>query len=118
PSVVAAAVGAGDVETWRHYTDAVAAAVEYARARHVKVLVVTQPYGSDTHVRQQRVLAKSLAERFGRDAGVRYVNLGPLLNLRDPEVAFDGLHVVAKANATIAAHLRQPVLDLLAARSE
>jgi hypothetical protein len=113
PAVVAASVGAGDVETWRPYTAAVVSAVEYARARGVKVLVVTQPYGSDAHVRQQRVLSTTLAERFGEDAGVRYVNLGSLLNLRDREVAYDGLHLSAPANERVAAHLVEPVMMVL-----
>jgi len=65
PSRVAASVGADDIETWRPYTAAVLAAAEYARARGARVLVVTQPYGSDTHVRQQRVLSTALGERFG-----------------------------------------------------
>lgn len=113
PSTVAASVGAGDFETWRPYTAAVISAVEYARARGVRVLVVTQPYGSDTHVRQQRVLSTALAVRFGSDRGVRYVNLGSLLNLRDREVAFDGLHLAAHANERVAAQLVQPVLMVL-----
>jgi hypothetical protein len=104
---------AGDVETWRHYVSCVTAAVDYARAHDVKVLVVTQPYGSDAHVEQQRVLAAALAERFGADPGVRYVNLGRLLNIRDRNVAYDGLHLVAGANAAVAEHLVQPVLDVL-----
>lgn len=106
-------VAAGDLETWRHYVSSVTSAVEYARGRQVKVLVVTQPYGSDSHVQQQRALASVLAERFGSDPGVRYVNLGPLLNIRDRTVAYDGLHLVAAANAEVADHLVQPVLDVL-----
>ena len=109
---MAATAAAGDVETWRHYVESVTQAVGYARARRVKVLVVTQPYGSDTHIRQQQVLASALADRFGGDRSVRYVNLGPLLNLRDREIAFDGLHLVARANENIAAQLLQPVLEL------
>src|SRR5262245_10236494 len=113
PASVAASVGAGDIETWRPYTNAVLSAVEYARSRGVRVLVVTQPYGSDTHVRQQRVLSTALAARFGGDAGVRYVNLGSLLNIRDRDVAFDGLHLAARANERVAAHLVEPVLMVL-----
>ena len=112
PSRVAGMAAAGEVETWRHYVESVTQAVGYARARRVKVLVVTQPYGSDTHIRQQQVLASALADRFGGDHSVRYVNLGPLLNLRDREIAFDGLHLVARANENIAAQLLQPVLEL------
>ena len=105
------AASTGDVETWRHYVSCVIRAVEYARRHDVKVIVVSQPYGSDTHVRQQRALAAALGDRFGADPGVDYVNLGSLLNIRDRQVAYDGLHLVAEANAVVAAHLVQPVLD-------
>jgi hypothetical protein len=106
-------VSTEEVETWRHYVSCVLAATDHARRHDVKVIVVSQPYGSDTHIRQQRALAMALAERFGADASVRYVNLGPLLNVRDHSVAYDGLHLVAAANAVVADHLVQPVLDVL-----
>jgi len=40
-----------DFVSWRPYTDCVVAAGEQARARGVRVLVVTQPDLSDAHVR-------------------------------------------------------------------
>jgi hypothetical protein len=102
-----------DVETWRHYTSSVLAAVEYARQHRVKVVVVTQPYASDTHVRQQKAMAAALDARYGGDAGVRYVNLGRLIDLHDHSMAYDGLHLVAAGNAKVAAELVDPVLGLL-----
>jgi hypothetical protein len=97
------------VETWRHYVSCVLDAVGYARAHHVKAVVVTQPYGSGTHVAQQRAMASALADRFGSDPGVKYVNLGTLLNLRDPSIAYDGLHLAAPANRRLAEALVEPV---------
>jgi hypothetical protein len=100
----------GDVESWRHYVASELGAIEYARTRGVKVLVVTQPYASDTHVAQQRALASAIASRFQHDGGVAYVNLGRLLNVRDREVAYDGLHLVAAANERVANALVTPVM--------
>ena len=71
-------------------------ATRFARDRGVKVIVVTQPYASDTHVAQQRALSAALSSTFGSDGGVRYVNLGPTINLRDRAMAYDGVHLVAK----------------------
>jgi hypothetical protein len=102
-----------DVESWRHYVASELQAIEYARARGVKVLVVTQPYASDTHVAQQRALASAIASRFSRDGGVAYVNLGRLLNVRDRQVGYDGLHLVAAANARVADALAAPVKSLV-----
>jgi len=102
----------GPVETWTHYTGSVLRAVGYARSRGVKIVVVTQPYASDTHVRQQQALKRALAEQRGGDDGVRYVNLGRLIDLRDRSLAYDGLHLVARANAMVANALVDPVLAL------
>lgn len=101
-----------DTVTWRPYTDTVLAAVRMARARGVSAIVVTQPYASDTHKSQQRALAAALREAFGGDRGVRYVNLGELFDIRDPQVTLDGVHPRASANRIIAGNLVEPVLDL------
>jgi lysophospholipase L1-like esterase len=101
-----------DSVSWKPYTDSVLTAAASARARGVRVLVVTQPYLSDAHVAQQRALAAALASRFGGDGGVRYVNLGTAANLQDRAVAYDGMHLVAKANRAIAERLIDPVRGL------
>lgn len=102
-----------DADRWRRYVDNVTTAVTTARRLRSTVLVVTQPYVSDAHVRQQRALAMALAERFAADPGVAYVNLGRVLDIRDRRIAYDGLHLVAQGNATIASHLVEPALRLL-----
>lgn len=102
-----------DTTSWTSYTDSVAKAVAEARKRGARVLVVTQPYVSDAHVAQQMALAAAIASRFGDDGGVRYVNLGKVVDLRDSSVAYDGIHLVARANRTIAEHLVNPVREIL-----
>lgn len=97
-------------EPWSGYCGSVRRAVEWARERHKPVLVVTQPYISDAHVAQQANLASMLRARFGDDVRVRYVNLGHAVDLRDRDVAYDGLHLIARGNDTIAAGLVDPVL--------
>jgi hypothetical protein len=109
---VSAVGDGGPLESWTHYTGSVLRAVDYARARGVKVVVVTQPYASDTHVRQQQALKRALDEHCGGDRGVRYVNLGTLVDLRDRALAYDGLHLVARGNAMVAQSLVDPVLAL------
>jgi hypothetical protein len=78
-----------------------------------RVLVVTQPYLSDLHVDQQRALESSLQRQFGSDSGVRYVNLGRLVDLRDPGRAYDGLHLTAIGNQKVAAALAPAVLEMM-----
>jgi lysophospholipase L1-like esterase len=113
---LAAQAGTLDTNTWRHYTDNVLAAVRFARARSVKVVVVTQPYASDAHIAQQRALAEALAAAFGKDDGVKYVNLGTAIDLRDRRIAYDGLHLVPRGNELVAEALVPAVLEMLPKR--
>ena len=101
-----------ELETWRHYTSSVLGAVALARQRGVGVVVVTQPYASDSHIEQQRALSAALASAYGGDRAVKYVNLGTTIDLRNQALAYDGLHLVAGGNALIAEHLVEPVLEV------
>jgi lysophospholipase L1-like esterase len=98
---------------WSQYCGAMDDAVRHALDRGQRVIVVTQPYLSDLHVDQQQALASNLQQRFHDDRRVRYVNLGRLVDLRDPQLAFDGMHLVAPANEKIAHALLPNVLELL-----
>jgi lysophospholipase L1-like esterase len=98
---------------WSRYCGAVSEAVRLARQRGKRVLVVTQPYLSDLHVEQQRALEAMLRRQFGGDPRVRYVNLGRLIDLHDPRLAYDGLHLTAVGNEKIAAALAPVVLEVL-----
>jgi len=100
-------------ERWSRYCGAVADAVRLARQRGKGVLVVTQPYLSDLHVEQQRALEASVRRQFGGDPRVRYVNLGGLINLHDPQLAYDGLHLTAAGNDKVAAALAPAVQEML-----
>ena len=98
---------------WSEYCGAIEEAVQHALAHHQRVAVITQPYVSDLHVNQQRALAGMLRDRFGSDPRVRYVNLGTLVDLRDPSIAYDGIHLVAPANDRVAEALVPTVVDLM-----
>jgi len=98
---------------WTQYCGAMQAAVRQARQRGQTVIVVTQPYLSDLHVDQQSALAASLQREFGGDSRVRYVNLGRLLDLRDAQLAYDGLHLTPAGNQRLAAALAPAVLEMI-----
>jgi lysophospholipase L1-like esterase len=88
-------------------------AIREARRRGRRVIVVTQPYLSDLHVDQQRALEASLRRDFGADSGVRYANLGRRVDLHDPNLAYDGIHLTAAGNQRVAAMLAPTVVELL-----
>jgi hypothetical protein len=47
---------------------------------------------------------------------VKYVDLGPRVDLRDPALSFDHMHLTAVGNERVAEGLVEPVLELAVAR--
>lgn len=103
---------AGCSDRWQHYCGAVYDAIQWARARGKGVLVGTQPYVSDQHIDQQNALAGLLHDRFASDRAVRHVNLGRAVDLKNRELAFDGMHLLEPGNRIIAAGFVDPVIEM------
>lgn len=120
PSHVIAGGSDGCHAPWGPYCRSIAAAIDYARSEQARVIVGTQPYlrvsalVHDKHVAQQNELRAMLSRRFGGDADVRYVNLGDAVDLRDPSLSFDQMHLTASGNERIAMALVEPVLEMAA----
>ena len=112
PSVTRAAADPSCRARWKQYCAATAEAIEFSLAHGKRVLVITQPYVSDSHVEQQSDLAAMLQTRFGANPHVKHVNAGTVVDLRDRAIAYDGLHLVASGNAKVAEHLVRPLLEL------
>jgi hypothetical protein len=96
---------------WHAYCDAVTRAVAEARLQGASVLVVSQPYISDSHVEQQHALAGALS-RFAGDPRVRYFDAGRAIDLHDTQFAFDGMHLTPEGNRRMAEVLAAPLLAL------
>jgi hypothetical protein len=101
------------IPKWKQYCGAVRDAVAWALAHNKRVLFVTQPYASDSHVEQQANVVAMLRSRFAADQRLEILNLGRAIDLHDRSIAFDGLHLNARANATIAGQLVEPVLGVI-----
>jgi lysophospholipase L1-like esterase len=86
---------------------------EFALAKGKRVLIVTEPYISDDHVEQQFELERLLRSRFAAESRLGYVNLGDTVDLRDPSLCWDGMHLTAEGNRRIAAALMKPSLEML-----
>jgi len=103
---------------WAEYCRSMSSAIEYALARNRQVMVVAQPYRRGSlrarHMDQQHELAGMLERRFAGDRRVRYVNLGESVDLADPLLSFDGMHLTAAGNRPVAAALVAPVLEMAA----
>jgi len=108
---------------WSQYCRSIEVAVEFARARRAQVMVATQPYLRadeslhELHVQQQAALQTFLMKRFGDDHDVEYVNLGDSVDLENPHLAIDHMHLRAEGNARVAGQLVDPVVEMAARRT-
>jgi hypothetical protein len=108
--------------SWANYCRSISAAIEFARAKGAQVIVATQPYLSVSsnlralHVAQQDGVRQLLSHRFGADPDVTYVNLGESVDLEDPHLSFDHMHLRTAGNETVAAALVNPVMKMAARR--
>src|SRR4029077_13802676 len=97
-------------------------AVTYGRSHGHQVVVVTQPYEAGDELRprhrqQQSELAAMLARRFEGDPGVRYLNLGTAIEVTDPQLSFDRMHLTPAGNVKLADELVAPIMAMASRRS-
>jgi hypothetical protein len=112
-------------ERWDYYCGSVRRAVDYALSENQQVFVVTEPYatratvggtaglvvsGWQFHVEQQRILSEMLAVAYKTEPRLHYVNMGPAVDLADPALCYDGVHLTAKGNRQLAQHLAPEIL--------
>jgi hypothetical protein len=112
-------------ERWDYYCGSVRRAVDYALSENQQVFVVTEPYatratvggtaglvvsGWQFHVEQQRILSDMLAIAYKSEPRLHYVNMGPAVDLADPALCYDGVHLTAKGNRQLAEHLAPEIL--------
>jgi hypothetical protein len=120
PRRIADADASGCKSPWAEYCSSIATAVDYALGRNHQVLVVSQPHAlgqlRGRHIEQQQELANMLRRRFGGDRRVRYLDLGGTIDLSDPALSFDRMHLTAAGNRPVAAALVEPVLEMAALR--
>jgi hypothetical protein len=115
--------GIGEVDStgckypWGQYCRSVANAVQLAVDGGRQVLFVTQPYEHGEslrarHMEQQREASSMLGRMFGGTANVGYANLGDVVDLGDPLLSYDQMHLTAAGNLRIARALVDPVIDM------
>lgn len=68
---------------------------------------------SNSHVGQQHELESMLAAHFAGEPGLRYLNLGNCVDLQDPSLCWDGMHLTEEGNRRIAAAFTRPTLEML-----
>lgn len=101
------------------YCDSVASAVWYARELGKGVVVGSQPRligegpSRARHTLQQEMLGQMVKRVFGGDNAVTWADLSALVDLHDPDVTFDAMHLSPPANAAVAAALVDYVIKVM-----
>jgi hypothetical protein len=103
----------GCSELYAYYCASVHGAVKFALEHQKKVLVVTQPYINPAHRAQQRDMRAMLAAQFGGNPAVGYIDLGNLISLPNPALAYDGMHLNADGNRMVGEALVRPIALLM-----
>ena len=118
---VASTTEAGCAYPWAHYCQSMYVAARYALARGQVVAIVAQPRkvaeDRGIHDAQQQALQGMIARHFGNDPRVRYVDLRDTVDLKNRDIAFDGMHLGPEGNGTVARALAPAVRELAAVRA-
>jgi lysophospholipase L1-like esterase len=104
---------------WGTYCEAEHRAIQYALEHGKRVLVVSQPQlaaetARQRHQQQQRALADMLKREYAGVPRVTHLDVGTLVNLSDPNVCFDQMHLNVDGNRIVADALVDPVFQLSA----
>ena len=114
PQPVPSALGCP--KPWESYCDSQYRAIEYATSLGKRVLVVSQPRlrGSSRglHESQQNALATMVASRFAQRSDVAYADLLDAVDLTNPDLSFEEMHLTPAGNRLVAAALVAPVKGL------
>ncbi len=92
------------------YCAAMAAAVRAGLEQGRAVMVVSPPSVSAQHSRQQQSLGVALDREFGRSPAFAYLDLGSVMNLKDPELSPDGLHRTNTGNHVVGQRIANALL--------
>jgi hypothetical protein len=106
---------------WEQYCQAIVDGVRTALTADRQVLFASQPYepGENVHsrhVEQQREAAAMLRRMFGGDRRVGYIDLGDAVDLGNPHMSFDQMHLTARGNERLVEHLVGPVVEMVSRR--
>jgi len=99
---------------WGVFCQMVANNIDYALSHGMRVVVIGQPLlSASIHSEQQAAMAAMIMARYRDNPAVHYLDLRNAINLLDPSLAFDGMHLTAHGNALVAKALVEPILDVL-----
>ena len=109
--------GLGCPNPWSTYCDSEHRAIEFALQHGKKVLAVSQPrLPGDTararHQQQQDALTGLRERQYPGSPRVAHFAIDALVDLSDPDVCFDGMHLSVDGNRIVADALAEPIVQL------
>ena len=96
-------------DKWAWYKHYMEKAIDFALAQKKKVIVIAQPYISDSHILQQESLRSMLNDKYKNNPNLLYVDLSNALPLKNEELAFDGMHFTDKGCKKMARIIREKI---------
>jgi hypothetical protein len=92
---------------------AIVRAVDRARSRGYQVLVVSAPrHAAGDADEGHHALAATLGERATRDQRLHYVDLRDGVDMQDPALSFDGVHLTGVGHEQVADRLVRPLIGM------
>lgn len=112
-----AQTAAGCPYPWTEYCSSIYVAIQYALSQGTRVVVASQPrlrepFGTRYDWQQEAVRAM-IARHFDDRPDVHYVDLRAAVDLADPALCYDAMHLTAAGNAQVAAALAAELEPLL-----
>jgi hypothetical protein len=95
------------------YCEAMVEVVDFAMKTDRPVVVVTPPYVSARHRRQQESLAAALTSRFGGNPRFSYVAIGASADVHDSTLSADGVNLNAAGYEAVADRIVDLVFDAI-----
>jgi len=95
------------------YCAAMVEVVDVVIAQSRPVVVVTPPYVSARHRRQQESLAAALTMRFGGDPNFRYVAVGSAADVKNPSLSADGVNLNAAGYEAVAERVVDVMFEVI-----
>lgn len=109
--------GSACAAPWSWYCESMLRATTFARGQNAKVLIVGQPVLAHPTIakielEQQASLAAAVQAKFGADSGVRFLDLSRAIDLTDPQMSFDRMHLGPHGNLRLAQLMAPAVTEL------
>ena len=98
---------------WNFYCNQIKKSIDFVIGQDKQVLIVGEPLLSETQAEQQKNLRIFLDSHYQKDPRIQYADFGFAVDVSNPQIAFDGMHLTAEGNRQIASLLINPIKKIM-----